>query len=296
MKEQEKKTLFVTIAGLPNAGKSTLINSIIGKKIAIVTPKVQTTRTQIRGIIVYNNTQIVFTDSPGIFSAETKLEKSLVKSAWSAIKDNDITLLIIDVGNYLKNIERIKTIFVRLQRTKTRCILVINKIDTVKKPELKMAYEHLNLLYKFEKIFLISALKNDGLADLMDYLSEMAPLSPWFYEEGQITDSSPEFSSAEITREKLFLNLREELPYSAAVVTEQFEEKKDKSLVIKQIIFVLKDSHKKIVLGKDGSSIKKINIEARADLEELFECKIHLFLFVKVRPWNDRPEEYISDA
>lgn len=293
---KEQKCLFVTIAGLPNAGKSTLINSIVGKKIAIVTPKVQTTRTQMRGIAILDNAQIVFTDSPGIFSAKTELEKALVKSAWSAIKGDDITLLLIDASNYLKDIERIKTIFARLQRTKARCILVINKIDLVKKPELKMAHEHLNLLYKFEKIFIISALKSDGLSNLMSYLSEIAPASPWFYEEDQITDSSTNFLSAEITREKLFLNLREELPYSTAVITEQFEKKKDKSLVIKQIVFVLKDSHKKIVLGTDGSNIKKINIEARAELEKMFECKVHLFLFVKVRPWIDRPEEYINDA
>ncbi|QOD38594.1 GTPase Era [Candidatus Wolbachia massiliensis] len=293
---KEQKCLFVTIAGLPNAGKSTLINSIIGKKIAIVTPKVQTTRTQIRGIAICNGTQIVFTDSPGIFSAETKLEKALVKSAWSAIKGDDITLLLVDASNYLKNIGRIKTIFARLQRTKARCILGINKVDLVKKPELKMAHEHLNLLYKFERIFTISALKNDGLSDLINYLSEIAPISPWFYGEDQITDSSTNFLSAEVTREKLFLNLREELPYSTAVITEQLQEKKDKSLIIKQVIFVLKDSHKKIVLGKDGSSIKKIGIEARVELERLFERKIHLFLFVKVRPWTDRPEEYISDA
>lgn len=293
---KEQKCLFVTIAGLPNAGKSTLINSIVGKKIAIVTPKVQTTRTKVRGVAICNNAQIVFTDSPGVFSAETNLEKALVKSAWGAVKDSDITLLLVDVNNYLKNIERIKTIFARLERTKGRCILVINKTDLVKKSELKMAHEYLNLLYKFEKIFTISALKNDGLSNLMNYLSEIAPISPWFYEEDQVTDSSADFLSAEITREKLFLNLREELPYSTAVITEQFEEKKDKSLVIKQIIFVLKDNHKKIVLGKDGSSIKKINIEARTELEKLFECKVHLFLFVKVRPWTDRPEEYISNA
>ncbi|OCA06810.1 GTPase Era [Wolbachia endosymbiont of Trichogramma pretiosum] len=293
---KEEKCLFVAIAGLPNAGKSTLINSIVGKKIAIVTPKVQTTRTQVRGVAISNNTQIVFTDSPGVFSAETNLEKALVKSAWGAVKDSDITLLLVDVNNYLKNIERIKTIFARLERTKGRCILVINKNDLVKKSELKMAHEHLNLLYKFEKIFTISALKNDGLSNLMNYLSEIAQISPWFYEEDQVTDSSADFLSAEITREKLFLNLREELPYSIAVITEQFEEKKDKSLVIKQIIFVLKDNHKKIVLGKDGSSIKKVNIEARTELEKLFECKVHLFLFVKVRPWTDRPEEYISNA
>ncbi|WP_349967419.1 GTPase Era [Wolbachia endosymbiont of Armadillidium arcangelii] len=293
---KEEKCLFVTIAGLPNAGKSTLINSIVGKKIAIVTPKVQTTRTQVRGVTICNDTQIVFTDSPGVFSAETKLEKALVKSAWGAVKNSDITLLLVDVSNYLKNIERIKTIFARLQRTKGRCILVVNKADLVKRSELKMAHEHLNFLYKFEKIFTISALKNDGLSDLMNYLSEIAPISPWFYEKNQITDSSDDFLSAEITREKLFLNLHEELPYSTAVITEQFEEKKDKSLVIKQIIFVLKDSHKKIVLGKEGGNIKKINIEVRAELEKLFECKVHLFLFVKVRPWTDRPEEYISNA
>ncbi|MDM8335335.1 GTPase Era [Wolbachia pipientis] len=293
---KEQKCLFVTIAGLPNAGKSTLINSVVGKKIAIVTSKVQTTRTQIRGIAICDNTQIIFTDSPGIFSAETKLEKALVKSAWSAIKGNDITLLLVDASNYLKNIERIKTIFERLQRTKARCILVINKIDLIKKPELKMAYEHLNLLYRFEEIFTISALKNDGLSDLIIYLSKVAPVNPWFYGKDQITDCSTNFLSAEITREKLFLNLREELPYSTAVITEQFEEKKDKSLVIKQVIFVLRDSHKKIVLGKGGSSIKKIGIEARAELEKLFGCKVHLFLFVKIRPWTDHPEEYISDA
>ncbi|WCR57910.1 GTPase Era [Wolbachia endosymbiont of Ctenocephalides felis wCfeJ] len=293
---REQKCLFVTIAGLPNAGKSTLINSIVGSKIAIVTPKVQTTRTQIRGITICNDTQIIFTDSPGIFSAETKLEKALVKSAWSAIKGDDITLLLVDASNYLKNIERIKTIFAQLQRTKARCILVINKIDLIKKPELKMTYEHLNLLYRFEKIFTISALRSEGLSDLMNYLSEVAPVSPWFYGEDQITDSSTSFLSAEITREKLFLNLREELPYSTAVITEQFQEKKDKSLIIKQVIFVLKDSYKKIVLGKNGNSIKKIGTEARAELEKLFKRKVHLFLFVKVRPWTNRPEEYISDA
>ncbi|NUY39784.1 GTPase Era [Wolbachia endosymbiont of Litomosoides brasiliensis] len=293
---KKQKCLFVTIAGLPNAGKSTLINSITGKKIAIVTPKVQTTRTQIRGIVICNETQTIFTDSPGIFPAETKLEKALIKSAWSAIKSDDVTLLLVDVSNYLKNIEKIKTIFAQLQHTKTKCILVVNKIDLVKKPELKMAYEHLNLLYKFEKTFITSALKSDGLSDLMNYLSEVAPVSPWFYREDQVTDSSTGFLSAEITREKLFLNLRKELPYSAAIRTEQFEEKKDESLIIKQVIFVLKDSHKKIVLGKSGNNIKKIGIEARIELEKLFERKVHLFLFVKVRPWTDRPEEYIGDV
>ncbi|MDD9331687.1 MAG: GTPase Era [Wolbachia sp.] len=293
---KEQKCLFVTIAGLPNAGKSTLINSAIGKKIAIVTPKAQTTRTQVRGISVYNNTQIIFTDSPGIFLAKTKLEKSLVKSAWSAIKGDDVTLLLIDVANYLKNIEKIKTILVRLQRTKARCILVINKIDTVKKTELKIAYEHLNLLYKFEKIFTISALKREGISDLINYLLEVAPEGPWFYPEDQITDSSNDFLSAEITREKLFLNLHEELPYSTAVVTEQLQEKEDKSLIIRQVVFVLRDRHKKIVLGKGGSNIKKINIEARSELEKVLERKVHLFLFVKVRPWSDRPEEYIDNV
>ncbi|HCE59288.1 MAG TPA: GTPase Era [Wolbachia sp.] len=287
---KEQKCLFVTIAGLPNAGKSTLINSIIGKKIAIVTPKAQTTRTQIRGIAICGDTQIIFTDSPGIFTAKTKLEKALVKSAWSAIKGDDITLLLIDVKNYLQNIEKIKAILVKLQH---RCILILNKIDLIKRPELKMAYEHFNLLYKFEKIFMISALKNDGLFDLINYLSEVAPVGPWLYPEDQATDSSNNFLSAEITREKLFLNLHQELPYSTAVITEQFEEKKDKSLIIKQVIFVLRESHKKIILGEGGSNIKKINIEARSELEKIFAQKVHLFLFVKIRPWSDRPEEYI---
>ncbi|MDG7056125.1 MAG: GTPase Era [Wolbachia endosymbiont of Meromenopon meropis] len=293
---KKQKCLFVTIAGLPNAGKSTLINSVVGKKIAIVTPKAQTTRTPIRGITIYGNTQIIFTDSPGIFSAKTKLEKSLVRSAWSVIRGNDITLLIVDISNYLKNIEKIKTILARLQHVKDKCILVINKIDLVKKTELKIGHVHLNLLYKFEKIFTISALKSDGLSDLISYLSEIAPANPWFYKEEQITDSSMSFLSAEVTREKLFLNLYKELPYSIAVITEHIQKNEDKSLIIKQIIFALRHSHKKIVLGKDGGNIKKIGIEARVELEKLFECKVHLFLFVKVRYWIEHLGEYMLDV
>ncbi|QKX01491.1 GTPase Era [Wolbachia endosymbiont of Cruorifilaria tuberocauda] len=293
---KEQKCLFVTVAGLPNSGKSTLVNSIIGRKISIVTPKVQTTRTQIKGIRVYNETQIIFIDSPGIFSAVTKLEKALVRSAWSAIKGNDITLLLVDASSYFKNLERIKAIFARLRYIKAKCILIINKIDLAKKSEIKIAYEYLNLLYRFERIFVISALKRNGLSDLMNYLSEIAPAGPWFYRKNKVTDSSVKFLSAETTREKLSLNLHKELPYSTAIRTEQFQEKKDKSLIIKQIIFVLKDSHKKIVLGKNGSCIKKISIEARDELEKLFARKVHLFLFVKVRLWTNFPEEYISNA
>ncbi|OEY87204.1 GTPase Era [Wolbachia pipientis] len=287
---KESKCLFVTIAGLPNAGKSTLINSIVGKKIAVVTPKPQTTRTQIRGIIIYNNTQIVFTDSPGLFTAKTILEKSLVKSAWSAIKGNDVTLLLVDATNYKEKVTDI------VKRLRCRCILVINKIDLIDRPTLKRTYEFLGVLYNFEKIFMVSALKNDGLFDLIHYLSDIAPDSPWFYPENQSTDLSNSFIAAEITREKLFLNLYEELPYATAVVTEQYMEKKDKSLIIKQVIFVLRNSHKKIILGKDGNNIKKIGIEARHELERFFECQVHLFLFVKVRCWSDRPEEYIGNV
>lgn len=290
---KEQKCLFVNIAGLPNAGKSTLINNVIGRKIAIVTSKAQTTRTQIRGILTYGNTQIVFTDSPGIFTAKTKLEKTLVKSAWSAIKDNDITLLMVDVTNYLHNEKKIKTM---LSQLKCRCILILNKIDLVKKNELESACEYINQLYKFEKTFTISALKNHEFLNLTNYLSEIATIDHWFYEENQITDSSNEFLSAEITREKLFINLNQELPYSTAVVTEQFEEKNDKSLLIKQIVFVLRNSHKKIILGKNGNNIKKINIEARTELEKVFGQKVHLFLFVKIRPWSERPEEYIDNV
>ncbi len=287
---KESKCLFVTIAGLPNAGKSTLINSIVGKKISVVTPKPQTTRTQIRGIIIYNDAQIVFTDSPGIFTAKTSLEKALVKSAWSAIKGDDITLLLVDVMNYKKKVIDI------VKKLRGRAILVINKIDLIDRPTLKMAYEFLSILYRFEQIFMISALKNDGLFDLMNYLSEVAPVSPWLYPENQITDLSDSFIAAEITREKLFLSLYHELPYSAAIVTEQYTEKKDKSLIIKQVIFVLRNSHKKIILGKDGQNIKKLGIEARNELEQFFGRKVHLFLFIKVRCWSDRPEEYIGSV
>ncbi|WP_333023900.1 GTPase Era [Wolbachia endosymbiont of Pentidionis agamae] len=280
---QEKRCIFVTILGLPNAGKSTLVNNIIGKKITIVTPKVQTTRTHVRGITIYHNTQIVLVDSPGIFLAKTAFEKSLVRSAWSGVKENDVNLLLIDAASYFKRQDEIKAI---LSRLKYRCVLVINKIDLIEKPKFKRVHEHLCLLHKFENIFTISALKNDGISDLVHYLSEIAPTSPWLYPEDQVTDSSERFLSAEIIRERLFLNLREELPYSLSVVTEKFEEKEDKSLLIKQVILVLKDSHKKIIIGKNGSNIKKINIEARIELEKIFECKIHLFLFIKVHTWT----------
>ncbi|WFW29899.1 MAG: GTPase Era [Wolbachia endosymbiont of Menacanthus eurysternus] len=294
---EEQRCLFVTITGLPNAGKSTLINSIVGEKIAIVTSKMHTTRTKINGIIVRGNTQIVFLDSPGILpSTKTKLEKILVKSAWSAINSGDITLLLIDVSNYLINIEKIKILFTRLRYIRQKCILVINKIDLIGKIELKIAYKHLDIIYKFKKIFAISALRNDGLSDLINYLCRVAPVNSWFFDKDQITDSSKNFLSSEITREKLFFNLREELPYSITVATERIQKDKDGSLIIKQIIFVLRENHKKIVLGKDGNNIKKVGIDARVELGKLFKCKVHLFLFVKVRNWVDYPERYIGNV
>ncbi|UWI83210.1 GTPase Era [Wolbachia endosymbiont of Howardula sp.] len=292
---KEKKCLLATIAGAPNSGKSTLTNSIIGKNITIVTHKAQTTRTQIRGIIVRENTQIILTDCPGLISAKTPIEKYMSRSSWSAIKRSDLTIILIDAIHYRMHIEHINNIFICMNKTHRRYILVINKIDLLHKHKLYKIYDTLTLLYKSERIFLISALTCDGVADLVNYLYEIAPLSPWLYNKNIVTNVSTNFLSAEITREKLFLNLYEELPYSTAVMTEQCHIKQDKSMVIKQVIFVLKESHKKIILGTDGNNIKKINIAARYALEKFFECKIHLFLFIKVRPWIQFPEEYICN-
>ncbi|ABD45234.1 GTP-binding protein Era [Ehrlichia chaffeensis str. Arkansas] len=288
-----KKCSMNAIVGTTNAGKSTLINMLVGQKVAAVTPKVQTTRVRMHAVLNNENVQLIFIDTPGIFSPKTKLEKFIVKHAWMSLKGIENVILLLDVKNYLnKHIEKIIS---RIKQSNINAILVVNKIDTVPTSSVDKAIEHMYSLHSFSKTFTISALHDIGLSRLVDYLCEISPNGPWLYPEDQISDAPLKFFMAEITREKLFLSLHHELPYSLSVVTEALEEKEDGSLVVKQVIYVTKDSHRTIILGKKGEMIKKISMESRSDLAKILDLKIHLFLFVKVREfWQNHLDECVG--
>ncbi|AAZ68585.1 GTPase Era [Ehrlichia canis] len=289
----DKKCSMNAIVGTTNAGKSTLINMLVGRKVAAVTPKVQTTRVRMHAVLNNENVQLIFIDTPGIFSPKTKLEKFIVKHAWMSLKGIENVILLLDVKNYLnKHIEKIIS---RIKQSNINAILVVNKIDMVSQALVDKAIEYMYSLHNFSKTFTISALHDIGLNRLINYLCEISPSGPWLYPEGQISDAPLKFFIAEITREKLFLSLHHELPYSLSVVTEALEEKVDGSLIVKQVIYVTKDNHKTIILGKKGEMIKKISIESRSELEKILDLKIHLFLFVKVRElWQDHLNECVG--
>lgn len=291
---QKQKFGFVTVIGQPNVGKSTLINNIVGSKVSIVSPKVQTTRTRVMGIAIQDQAQIVFVDTPGIFEAgkKNKMERAIVTSAWEQVAESEIILLLIDASKKIG--EATKLILNRLQEEKgKRCILVLNKIDKIKRKTLLELSLRLNESYNFEATFMVSALKNNGVKDLVSYLAEKMPEESWHYPEDQITDMPMRLMAAEITREKLFRMLHQELPYHLTVETEKWEEFKDGSIKIDQTIFVDREAHKKIILGKSGSMIKKIGQASRQELEEILETKIHLKLFVKVKEnWLEDSERY----
>ncbi|AHC39326.1 GTPase Era [Ehrlichia muris] len=293
MDHTDKKCSMTAIVGTTNAGKSTLINMLVGQKVAAVTPKVQTTRVRMHAVLNNENVQLIFIDTPGIFSPKTKLEKFIVKHAWMSLKGIENIILLLDVKNYLnKHVEKIVS---RIKQSNINAILVINKIDMVSVSSIDRAIEHMYLLHNFSKTFTISALHDIGLSRLTDYLCEISPSGPWLYPENQISDAPLKFFMAEITREKLFLSLHHELPYSLSVVTEALEEKEDGSLIVKQVIYVTKDSHRTIILGKKGEMIKKISIESKSDLQEILDLKIHLFLFVKVREfWQNHLDECVG--
>jgi len=287
-----QSTGFVAILGAPNVGKSTLINRLVGTKVSIVSPKVQTTRSRVRGIRIIGAAQLVLVDTPGIFDdAKRRLERAMVHAAWSGVQDADAILLLIDAERGLdSNSRKIRDGLIKSGR---KAVVAINKIDQVAHAKLLPLAAELNDGVSSERIFMISALDGQGVEDLLDHLVALLPQGPWLYPEDQLSDISDRLLAAEITREKLFLQLHQELPYSLTVETESWRELKGGSVRIEQIIYVSRSTHKAMVLGKGGGRIKSVGQEARVELQELLERRVHLFLFVKVREgWHDDPERY----
>jgi GTP-binding protein Era len=277
--------------GAPNAGKSTLLNYLVGTKVSIVTPKVQTTRSRITAIAMAGPAQLVFVDTPGIFEPKRRLEKAMVAAAWSGAHDADQIVVLVDAKRGLERDTR--RILDGLEKAGRSAVLALNKIDLVKRVSLLGLAAELEQAGSFERVFMISALTGDGVEDLRAHLAAEAAEGPWLYPEDQLADVPERLLAAEITREKLFLQLHQELPYATTVETESWEERADGSVRIGQVIYVQATSQKPIVLGKGGHQIKSIGAAARADLEELLDRRVHLFLFVKVRPkWLDDPERY----
>mgnify|MGYP001546542093 CR=1 FL=1 len=284
---------FVALIGEPNAGKSTLTNHMVGAKVSIVTHKVQTTRTRIRGVAIEGDAQIVFVDTPGLFQPKRRLDRAMVAAAWGGASDADVIVLLVEAHRGLTR--GVQAIIDRLQDRpgKAPVALAINKIDRVKPETLLQLTEKLNAAFAFEKTFLISAEKGHGCADLKSWLAALMPEGPWLYPEDQIADLPLRMIAAEMTREKLTLRLHQELPYQLTVETENWEERKDGSARIDQVVYVARDGHKGIVLGHKGETIKSVSRAAREELEEFLGRRIHLFVQVKVRPnWLDEAERY----
>lgn len=284
---------FVALIGEPNAGKSTLLNRMVGAKVSIVTHKVQTTRTRIRGIAIEGRTQIVFVDTPGLFRPRRRLDRAMVAAAWGGAADADIVVLLIEAHRGLT--EGVQSILASLKERggAQRVALAINKIDRVKAEELLALAQKMGEAFPFERTFMISAERGHGTADLKAWLAGELPEGPWFYPEDQIADLPLRIIASEVTREKLTLRLHEEIPYQLTVETEKWEEREDGSVRIDQLIYVIRDGHKGIVLGNRGETIKAIGQQARADLAEFLERPVHLFLQVKVRPnWLEEKERY----
>ncbi|HLH95393.1 MAG TPA: GTPase Era [Xanthobacteraceae bacterium] len=281
---------FIALIGAPNVGKSTLINALVGAKVAIVSHKVQTTRTLLRGIALAGDAQLIFIDTPGIFAPRRRLDRAMVAGAWSGAADADVVGFLIDARGLDADTV---SILERLSALPQRKVLIVNKIDLVEKPSLLALVKDASERAAFAGTFLISALTGDGIADLKAWFAVNVPAGPWHYPEDQITDAPLRQLAAEITREKLYLRLHQELPYQSSVETTDWKELKDGSVRIEQTIYVERESQRKIVLGKAGQTIKAIGAEARREMAEIVEQSVHLFLFVKVREgWGDDPERY----
>jgi len=284
---------FIALIGEPNAGKSTLLNRMVGAKVSIVTHKVQTTRARIRGVAMEGNAQLVFVDTPGIFTPRRNLDRAMVAAAWSGAADADIVVLLIEAHRGIT--AGVKVILEALnERAGNRPVaLAINKIDKVQADKLLVLTKELNELYDFSETFMISAEKGHGVKDLREWVADTMPEGPWLYPEDQIADLPLRMIAAEMTREKLTLRMHQELPYQLTVETEKWEDRKDGSVKIDQLIYVMRDGHKGIVLGHNGESIKAVGKASREELEEFLGRKAHLFLQVKVRPnWLNEAERY----
>jgi GTP-binding protein Era len=298
MTEPATRCGFVAVLGAPNAGKSTLVNALVGSKVSIVTPKVQTTRMPVRGVAIAGQSQIVFVDTPGIFRPRRRLDRAMVKSAWAGAHDADATLVLVDApaeagdpGGLAARDTR--SIVEGLARAGRKAALVLNKIDAVGRQQLLPLADSLGREEIFERVFMISALTGDHVADVRDWCAARMPHGPWLYPADQAADIPSRLLASEITREKLYLRLHDELPYAATVETEAWTERKDGSVRIDQTIYVEREGQKAIVLGKAGRAVKAIGEAARRDLEEIFARRVHLFLFVKVREnWAEERAHY----
>ncbi len=296
--EQKTETRcgFVALIGAPNSGKSTLTNALVGAKIAIVTHKAQTTRGPVLGIALEGASQIILIDTPGIFSPKRRLDRAMGAAAWARAGDADLVVLVIDSERGLDGgglDAWLDPVFAELPNIKPPVIAVLNKIDLVERSALLTLASAVTKRHDFARVFMVSALNGDGVQDLKAYLTEAVPPGPWLYPEDQLTDAPLRQAAAEVTREKLFLRLHDELPYSLTVETNQWKELNDGSVRIEQTIYVMRDSQKKIVLGAKGATIKEISMAARKDIAEMAGVPVHLFLFVKVRErWAEDPERY----
>ncbi|TWA97379.1 GTPase Era [Bradyrhizobium stylosanthis] len=282
---------FVALIGAPNVGKSTLVNALVGAKVTIVSRKVQTTRALIRGIVIENNAQIILVDTPGIFLPKRRLDRAMVSTAWSGAHDADLVCVLLDAKTGID--EEAEAILAKAASVNHEKILVINKVDLVQREKLLALAQAANERMKFAKTFMIAAISGDGVDDIRTTLAEMVPPGPYLYPEDQMSDAPMRQLAAEITREKIYQKLHQELPYQSTVETDKWEERKDKSVRIEQTIFVERESQRKIVLGKGGATIKSIGADSRKELMQILDVPVHLFLFVKVREnWGDDPDRY----
>ncbi|MGY8711757.1 GTPase Era [Bradyrhizobium sp. 18BD] len=282
---------FVALIGAPNVGKSTLVNALVGAKVTIVSRKVQTTRALIRGIVIENNAQIILVDTPGIFLPKRRLDRAMVSTAWSGAHDADLVCVLLDAKTGID--EEAEAILTKAASVNHEKILVINKVDLVQREKLLALAQAANERMKFARTFMIAAISGDGVDDIRTTLAEMVPPGPYLYPEDQMSDAPMRQLAAEITREKIYQKLHQELPYQSTVETDKWEERKDKSVRIEQTIFVERESQRKIVLGKGGATIKSIGADSRKELMQILDVPVHLFLFVKVREnWGDDPDRY----